>query len=136
MVSVMPFDRWVARIPVLGAVREHQIRHHQIHHAIPVVNFNFTPPYGGDLCAGTRSRRTASRLVIQVEATRELIGRVISIFLMGQGLRSVGSLIMGSRFTIFGAVVGGALVTVDGKRVRVGPKGTSTSITLAPVCSA
>jgi hypothetical protein len=57
------FDRFVARIPVLGAVREHQIRHHQLHHAVPVVNFNFTPPYGGDLCAGTRSRRATGRLV-------------------------------------------------------------------------
>jgi MFS family permease len=50
--------------------------------------------------------RTVSRLIIQVEAPRELIGRVMSVFLMDQGLRSIGSIIMGSFATIFGAALG------------------------------
>jgi hypothetical protein len=48
------FDKLVAGLPVVNAVRQRQIRHHHLHHARPVVNFNFTPPYGGDLCAQTR----------------------------------------------------------------------------------
>jgi MFS transporter, DHA1 family, staphyloferrin A biosynthesis exporter len=56
--------------------------------------------------------RTISRLIIQVEAPRELLGRVISVFLMDQGLRSVGSLIMGAFATIFGAPVGLSLCSV------------------------
>jgi hypothetical protein len=56
--------------------------------------------------------RTVSRLIIQVEAPRELLGRVISVFLMDQGLRSVGSLIMGAFATVFGAPVGLSLCSL------------------------
>jgi predicted MFS family arabinose efflux permease len=56
--------------------------------------------------------RTVSRLVIQMEAPRELIGRVMSIFLMDQGLRSVGSMVMGTSVTIFGAALGLSLCSV------------------------
>jgi MFS transporter, DHA1 family, staphyloferrin A biosynthesis exporter len=56
--------------------------------------------------------RTVSRLIIQVEAPRELIGRVISIFLMDQGMRSVGSMVMGAAATIFGAALGLSLCSV------------------------
>jgi len=56
--------------------------------------------------------RTVSRLIIQVEAPRELLGRVISIFLMDQGLRSVGSMIMGIFATVFGAPLGLSLCSV------------------------
>ena len=49
--------------------------------------------------------RTVSRLIIQVEAPRDLIGRVMSVFLMDQGMRSVGSMIMGAFATIFGAAL-------------------------------
>jgi predicted MFS family arabinose efflux permease len=56
--------------------------------------------------------RTVSRLIIQVEAPRELIGRVMSVFLMDQGLRSVGSMVMGSFATIFGAALGLSLCAV------------------------
>jgi MFS family permease len=56
--------------------------------------------------------RTVSRLIIQVEAPRELLGRVMSVFLMDQGLRSVGSIIMGSFATFFGAAVGLSLCSV------------------------
>lgn len=50
--------------------------------------------------------RTVSRMIIQVEAPRELLGRVISVFLMDQGLRSVGSIVMGAFATMFGAALG------------------------------
>jgi len=56
--------------------------------------------------------RTVSRLIIQVEAPREMLGRVISVFLMDQGLRSVGSMVMGTFATIFGAPIGLALCSV------------------------
>jgi hypothetical protein len=56
--------------------------------------------------------RTVSRLIIQVEAPRDLIGRVMSIFLMDQGMRSVGSMIMGTSATIFGAALGLSLCSI------------------------
>jgi len=56
--------------------------------------------------------RTVSRLIIQVEAPRELLGRVISVFLMDQGLRSVGSMVMGTFATVFGAPLGLSLCSV------------------------
>jgi len=56
--------------------------------------------------------RTVSRLIIQVEAPRELLGRVLSVFLMDQGLRSVGSMVMGTFATIFGAALGLSLCSV------------------------
>ena len=42
------FDRAVARIPGIRRIRAAQIRHHRLHHAEPMVNFNFNPPYAGD----------------------------------------------------------------------------------------
>jgi len=42
------FDRLVMGIPVLGRLRSMQIHHHRLHHAEPMVNFNFNPPYVGD----------------------------------------------------------------------------------------
>jgi hypothetical protein len=62
--------------------------------------------------AGQIFFRTVSRLIIQVEAPRELIGRVMSVFLMDQGLRSVGSMIMGAFATIFCAALGLSLCSV------------------------
>lgn len=50
------FDRLVARIPGLSALRTMQIRHHRLHHAEPMINFNFTPPYVGDRVAGVLRR--------------------------------------------------------------------------------
>jgi predicted MFS family arabinose efflux permease len=47
--------------------------------------------------------RTVSRLIIQVETPRELLGRVMSVFLMDQGMRSLGSLVMGAFVASFGA---------------------------------
>jgi hypothetical protein len=42
------FDRFVSRIPGVSGLRSMQIRHHRLHHAEPMVNFNFNPPYTGD----------------------------------------------------------------------------------------
>jgi hypothetical protein len=42
------FDRFLSRNRFLGPLRAVQIRHHQLHHANPTVNFNFNPPYAGD----------------------------------------------------------------------------------------
>jgi predicted MFS family arabinose efflux permease len=56
--------------------------------------------------------RTVSRLIIQVEAPRELIGRVMSIFLMDHGMCSVGSMIVGTSATIFGAALGLSLCSI------------------------
>jgi hypothetical protein len=53
--------------------------------------------------------RTVSRLIIQIEAPRELLGRVMSIFLMDQGMRSVGSMVMGAFVAALGAAHGLAL---------------------------
>jgi MFS family permease len=59
--------------------------------------------------AGQVSFRTISRVIIQVEAPRELLGRVMSVFNLDQGMRSVGSLVMGAAATILGASAGVAL---------------------------
>jgi hypothetical protein len=50
------FDRVVARIPGVCRLRAIQIRHHRLHHAEPLVNFNFTPPYTGDRLTGVLRR--------------------------------------------------------------------------------
>jgi MFS family permease len=52
------------------------------------------------------SFRTISRVIIQIEAPRDLLGRVMSVFNLDQGMRSVGSVVMGAFATIFGASVG------------------------------
>ena len=62
--------------------------------------------------AGQIAFRTVSRLIIQIEVPHELLGRVISVFLMDQGMRSVGSLVMGAFATFFGADVGLAFTSV------------------------
>ena len=62
--------------------------------------------------AGQVSFRTISRVIIQIEAPRDLLGRVMSVFNMDQGMRSVGSIVMGAFATIFGASLGIALTAV------------------------
>ncbi|HEX2229356.1 MAG TPA: MFS transporter [Candidatus Binatia bacterium] len=59
--------------------------------------------------AGQVSFRTISRVIIQIEAPRELLGRVMSVFNLDQGMRSVGSVVMGASAAFFGASVGVAL---------------------------
>jgi MFS family permease len=63
----------------------------------------------GLLGAGQVSFRTISRVIIQIEVPRDLLGRVMSVFNMDQGMRSVGSIVMGAFATIFGASLGIAL---------------------------
>jgi MFS family permease len=62
--------------------------------------------------AGQVSFRTISRVIIQVEAPRDLLGRVMSVFNMDQGMRSVGSVVMGAFASIFGASLGVALTAL------------------------
>jgi len=50
------FDRIMARVPLLSRLRAAQIRHHRRHHAVPAINFNFTPPYLGDRWGRTHSK--------------------------------------------------------------------------------
>lgn len=59
--------------------------------------------------AGQVSFRTVSRVIIQIEVPRELLGRVMSVFNMDQGMRSVGSIVMGAFASAFGASLGVAL---------------------------
>jgi hypothetical protein len=50
------FDHFIARIPGLRQLRAAQIHHHRLHHADPIVNFNFNPPYAGDWIGGVLRR--------------------------------------------------------------------------------
>jgi len=59
--------------------------------------------------AGQVSFRTISRVIIQIEAPRELLGRVMSVFNLDQGMRSAGSIVMGAFASIFGPSLGVAL---------------------------
>ncbi|MEK7335670.1 MAG: hypothetical protein AAB222_10150 [Candidatus Binatota bacterium] len=56
--------------------------------------------------------RTISRVIIQIEVPRDLLGRVMSVFVMDQGMRSVGSLVIGIFASIFGAALGLALTSI------------------------
>lgn len=56
--------------------------------------------------------RTISRVLIQIEAPRDLLGRVMSVFVMDQGMRSVGSLVIGIFASLFGAALGLALTSI------------------------
>jgi predicted MFS family arabinose efflux permease len=58
------------------------------------------------LGAGHIAFRTVSRVIIQFEVPNDLLGRVMSVFVMDQGMRSVGSLILGSAATLLGAPLG------------------------------
>jgi MFS family permease len=62
--------------------------------------------------AGQVSFRTISRVIIQIEAPRDLIGRAMSVFNMDQGMRSLGSVVMGASATMFGASLGIALTAI------------------------
>ena len=59
--------------------------------------------------AGQVSFRTISRVIIQVEAPRNLMGRVMSVFNLDQGMRSIGSIVLGAAATLLGASLGIAL---------------------------
>jgi len=70
--------------------------------------------------AGQVSFRTISRVNIQIEAPRNLMGRVMSVFNLDQGMRSIGALVLGTAATFFGASLGIAITA-----------GTSLMITTA-----
>jgi len=59
--------------------------------------------------AGQVSFRTISRVNIQIEAPRNLMGRVMSVFNLDQGMRSIGALVLGTAATLLGASLGIAL---------------------------
>jgi predicted MFS family arabinose efflux permease len=59
--------------------------------------------------AGQVSFRTVSRVVIQIEAPRNLMGRVMSVFNLDQGMRSIGSIVLGAAATLLGVSFGLAL---------------------------
>jgi hypothetical protein len=63
----------------------------------------------GAVGAGQVSFRTISRVIIQTEALRDLLGRVMNVFNMDQGMRSLSSVVLGAFATIFGASLGLAL---------------------------
>lgn len=50
--------------------------------------------------------RTFSRLIVQMEVPREIMGRVMSVLLMDNGLRALGSVIIGASVGFLGASVG------------------------------
>jgi hypothetical protein len=56
--------------------------------------------------------RTISRVVIQVEAPSYLLGRVMSVFVMDHGMRSIGSLVIGAFATCFGTALGLGLTSL------------------------
>ncbi len=56
--------------------------------------------------------RTISRVIIQIEVPHDLLGRVMSVFNLDQGMRSVGSMVIGVFATLFGAALGLALTSV------------------------
>jgi len=47
------FDRLVRRVPLLGWMRETQLRHHRLHHETPEMDFNFVPPFAMDFLGAT-----------------------------------------------------------------------------------
>jgi predicted MFS family arabinose efflux permease len=56
--------------------------------------------------------RTVSRVIIQMEVPYALLGRVMSVFVMDQGMRSVGSLVMGIFVSALGAPLGLTVTSV------------------------
>lgn len=56
--------------------------------------------------AGQAGYRTMTRIVIQTRVPHGFLGRVISVFQMDQGMRSVGSMVMGTLATFFGVSLG------------------------------
>ncbi len=56
--------------------------------------------------AGQAGYRTMARVVIQTQVPYGILGRVIGVFQMDQGFRSVGSMVMGTFGSIFGIALG------------------------------
>ena len=62
--------------------------------------------------AGQAGFRTMTRVVIQTKVPHGFLGRVISVFQMDQGMRSVGSMLVGTLASVFGVAVGLTLTSV------------------------
>ncbi len=62
--------------------------------------------------AGQAGFRTMTRIVIQTRVPHGFLGRVISVFQMDQGMRSVGSMVMGTLATFLGVSLGLTLSAV------------------------
>jgi len=62
--------------------------------------------------AGQAGYRTMTRIIIQTRVPFGFLGRVISLFQMDQGMRSVGSMVMGTLATFLGVSLGLALSAV------------------------
>ncbi len=56
--------------------------------------------------------RTISRVIIQMRVPYGFLGRVMSVFQMDQGMRSVGSMAIGAFIALFGIALGLALTSV------------------------
>ena len=56
--------------------------------------------------------RTITRVIIQLNVPIDLLGRVMSVFVMDMGIRSIGSLVLGAFVTLLGASLGLALTSV------------------------
>ncbi|NIO10839.1 MAG: MFS transporter [Deltaproteobacteria bacterium] len=50
--------------------------------------------------------RTISRVIFQMQVPYEYLGRVMSVFQMDQGMRSIGSMAIGTFITVFGITLG------------------------------
>lgn len=68
---------------------------------------------------GQISFRTVSRLIIQIEVPHSLLGRVMSIFNLDQGMRSIGSLVIGAFASAFGAALGLGLTSLISLAVTI-----------------
>ncbi len=62
--------------------------------------------------AGQAGYRTMVRVVIQTQVHYGFLGRVISVFQMDQGMRSVGSMVIGTFAALFGVALGVTLSSV------------------------
>lgn len=56
--------------------------------------------------------RTITRVIIQLNVPIDLLGRVMSVFVMDMGIRSIGSLVLGAFVTLLGASLGLTLTSV------------------------
>jgi hypothetical protein len=61
--------------------------------------------------AGQAACRTISRVILQIQVPYGLLGRVMSVFQMDTGMRSLGSIVIGTFATLFGAALGLALTS-------------------------
>ena len=61
--------------------------------------------------AGQAACRTIGRVILQMQVPYGLLGRIMSVFQMDQGMRSAGSIVIGTFATLFGVAFGLALTS-------------------------